>query len=296
MNKFKEILKKLIYPHWLITLLLVIISIAGLTFVFINNLTNHFISYILYVISAYTLTIIVFICIKKGPLWYKWIKDKIYSNRLGNKYMTDASFRVKVSLYISFFINLFYVITEIVSGIMFKSYWLITIGCYYLILVVLRSRLIRYSSNNTLGENEIDEWHHARNNCIILLFLNLVLIGMVTLMIAQKESYEYGGMLIYVMAAYTFYCLITTFIDLFKYRKYKSPVMITAKVVSLSASFISLLALETALLEEFNDPISNPYFKEIMVGATGLGIFIIIVTLCVLVIRKASIKIKESKK
>ena len=175
---------------------------------------------------------------------------------------------------------MFYVIWEIVCGIIFKSYWLITIGSYYLILVILRSRLLRYSKKHNLGENELDEWHHARNNSVILLLLNIVLIGMVTLMIAQNKTYEYGGMLIYVMAAYTFYCLIMTIVDLVKYRKYKSPVMITTKVVSLSASLISLLALETAMLEEFNDPLLNPYFKEIMIGATGMGIFIIIMTLC----------------
>ena len=102
MNKFKDILKKLIYPHWLITLLLVIISTVGLIFVFVNNLAEHFLAYILYVISAYTLTIIVFICIDKFPKWVKWIKTKIYNNKLGNKYMTDPQFRVKVSLYLSF--------------------------------------------------------------------------------------------------------------------------------------------------------------------------------------------------
>lgn len=294
MNKFKDILKKLIYPHWLITLLLVIISTVGLIFIFVNNLAEHFLAYILYVISAYTLTIIVFICIDKFPKWVKWIKTKIYNNKLGNKYMTDPQFRVKVSLYLSFIINMFYVIWEIVSGIIFKSYWLITIGSYYLILVILRSRLLRYSKKHNLGENELDEWHHARNNSVILLLLNIVLIGMVTLMIAQNKTYEYGGMLIYVMAAYTFYCLIMTIVDLVKYRKYKSPVMTTTKVVSLSASLISLLALETAMLEEFNDPLLNPYFKEIMIGATGMGIFIIIMTLCILVIRKSTIKIKES--
>lgn len=86
---------------------------------------------------------------------------------------------------------------------------------------------------------------------MILMTLNLTLSGTVLMIIHQNKGYEYHGMLIYVVAMYTFYVAIHAVISVIKYRKHQSPVMSTAKIISLSAALVSMLSLETAMLAQW---------------------------------------------
>ena len=60
MEKLKKIGLKLLYPHILILILLVPISIGLLVYSMLNLGTAHFISIISYVLSFYTLTVVSF--------------------------------------------------------------------------------------------------------------------------------------------------------------------------------------------------------------------------------------------
>ena len=59
------------------------------------------------------------------------------------------------------------------------------------------------------------------------------------------------------MAMYAFYNIITAVMNVVKYRKYRSPVMSAAKVVSLAATLVSMLSLETAMLTQFGSTDRN---------------------------------------
>ena len=49
------------------------------------------------------------------------------------------------------------------------------------------------------------------------------------------------------MAAYTFLTFAFAIINLVKYKKYKSPVYMSAKLISLIAGAVSMLTLETTI-------------------------------------------------
>ena len=94
------------------------------------------------------------------------------------------------------------------------------------------------------------------------------------------------------MAAYTFYTTIHAIVDIVKYRKLGSPVMSTAKIVSLSAALVSMLNLETAMFAQFGGEMPARD-QRIMIAATGGGISVIVVTLSVLLIVKATKEIRS---
>lgn len=115
------------------------------------------------------------------------------------------------------------------------------------------------------------------------------------MIIDRNKGYEYRGMMIYVMAAYTFYITVIAIKNLFKYRRLGSPVMTMAKIISMAAALVSMLSLETAMLSEFGAETSLSD-RRIMIILTGAGVSAVIVTMAVYSIVKNSVEIRKIMK
>ena len=295
MIDFKRIGKKLLLPPLWLILLLTAASAVSLVLAFLKFGEQHPFSYVSYVLSFYTLSVICIFCYKVLPGYYRWAKEKVYANKFGNRYLTDAAFRTHVSLYLSLAVNLIYVCINVISGALYDSAWFKILAGYYGILALMRFLLLRFVKQNGIGKERILEYRRSRLCGIILLTVNLFLTGAVLMILYQNKGYEYHGILIYVMAAYTFYITTHSIIDIVKYRKYQSPVMSTAKVISLAAALVSMLALETAMLTQFRDETMSPNFDRIMIGATGGSVSIVVITMSLYCIVSATKQIKKLK-
>lgn len=292
MKKWKVIYKKLLFPPtWLIVILL-IFSTASLITVFVKAWEETIISYIVYMLSAYTLTVLCVYLIKVLPKQYKAVKQAVYMNPLGKQYMTDANFRVTISLYISLLINLVYSALKLASGIIYSSLWLGAVAVYYILLSLLRFILLRYMKTGKGQRNILQEYKRYRLCGMIMLVLNLSLTGIVFQMVWQNKSYSYPGILIFVAATYTFYTVIVSIIDLIKYRKYKSPVLSAAKAIRFAAALVSLLSLETAMLVQFGD---DENYRRLMTALTGSGVCIIVLGMSIYMLSKSNKEIKNLK-
>ena len=272
-------------------LLLTVISTVSLISVFLMGWDATPIAYVVYILSFYTLSVITILCIKVFPGCYRKIKQNIYKNKIGNRYMTDAAFRIHISLYLSLSVNLLYVATNLFSGFWYGSAWFVILATYYTILAVMRFLLLRYVNKTGIGKDRIKELRRSRLCGIILITINLVLSGSVLMMLYQNRGYEYHGVLIYVMALYTFYVTIQSVINIFKYRKYNSPVMQTTKEINFAAALVSMLSLETAMLSQFGSA-ESPEFRRIMIASTGAGVSIIIITMSIYMIIRTNKEIK----
>lgn len=292
---FKKLGKKLICPPIWVMILLAVLSAAALIYVFVKGLEESPIAYAVYVLAFYTLTVICVFFSLVLPKRYKQIKAKIYNHPLGNRYMTDAVFRTHVSLYSSLGINLLYVGVNVLSFVLYRSMWFIVLSGYYSILAVMRFLLVRYVRRVGIGKDRLGELKSTMLCSFILLTVNFVLSGAVLMILYQNKGYEYHGILIYVMAAYTFYITTHAIIDLVKYRKYNSPVMMSAKVIALSAALVSMLSLETAMFSQFGADMS-PENKWLMIALTGAGVSIAVVTMSVYMIIKSAREIKKIRR
>ena len=94
----------------------------------------------------------------------------------------------------------------------------------------------------------------------------------------ELQSYRLCGMILMVM-------------NVVKYRKYRSPVMSAAKVVSLAAALVSMLSLETAMLTQFGSTDSE-MSRRIMTACTGAGVCTIILAMAVYMIYHATREVK----
>lgn len=291
---WKKIGKKLLFPNVVIIVLLSVISAAALIHIFVNGLEAAPIAYVSYLISFYALTVLVIYLCKVLPKQYRGIRQKIYDNPWGNRYMTDAAFRTKVSLHISLAIHLLYVGMNIALSIINKTRWFGILAGYYFILAVMQFLLLKYAIEKGIGTERLGELKRARVCAIILLNLNFVLSGAVLMILYQNKGFEYQGILIYAMAAYTFYSTIRAAVDLVKYRKYKSPIMTTTKIITLSSALVSMLSLETAMFSQFGQDM-NPAGRRLMIALTGAGISMAVIGMSAYMIIKTSQELENAK-
>lgn len=295
MEDWKNIGKRLIFlPVWMVIILTIVCAVA-LTEIFLNGWEMSLLAYVSYVLSFYTLTVLCILCFTRLPGYYKEAKEKIHQNRFMDRYLTDVAFRSKVSLYRSLSINLFYVVVNAISGYLYETYWFGIFAVYYAIIAMMRFLLVRYIMKNPIGQNHLGELRRARLCAYILMTVNLSLSGAVLMMVFFDRGFQYQGVLIYVIALYTFYVTTTAIIDMIKYRKYKSPILSITKVVKMASALFSMLFLETAMFAQFGAD-TSVNTKRIMIMLTGAGISVAVVAMAVYMIKATTKEIKEYKK
>lgn len=292
MTDWKKLYSRILYPPLWVLVILSVLSIAALIAVFLKELDKSPIAYVVYVISFYALVVDSICCVKSLPGYCKSVKNKVYENEFGNRYLTDPVFKTHIKLHRSLIINLLYAGFNLVAGFYYSTAWFILFAVYYCIMAVIRFLLVRYVRREEIGNNRYKELKRARLCAAILLFVNLSLSGAILMIIYHGRGFEYYGILIYVMAMYTFYITVVAIVNMVKYKKYHSPIMSTAKSIDLAAALFSMLSLETAMLSQFGTD-SSPEAKKIMIIATGAAISVVIFCVSIYTIAKNSREIKQ---
>ena len=128
---WKKLGKKLLFPSIGLILMFMLLSTILLIMVFVKGWSSLPLASIVYVFAFYTLTVCSIACWKTVPNYYTTIKNKIYQNTYTNRYLTDVAFKTHINLYRSFVMNLLYVMTNIVSALVYHTNWFGIIAVYY---------------------------------------------------------------------------------------------------------------------------------------------------------------------
>lgn len=288
MEKWKKIFNKILYPPIWLIILLTVVSAVILPIVFVKGWEESPVAYISYIIAFYSVMILSTFFAEVLPKRYKEIKQKVYDHPLGNKYMTDAAFKVRISLYTSLAINLVYSVFKLVSGIYYSSLWIGAFAVYYILLSVIRFVLLHHMERKK-DAGTIEEYRSYRISAVLMMFINMTLSGIVLNMILQNKSAVYSDVFVITSAAYTFYILTVSLIDLVKYRKYKSPVMSAAKAIRFAQALVSLLSLEASMLVQFGE---DEAYRRVMIALTGAGVCIIVMSMSIYMIVRSTKEMK----
>lgn len=293
LQNIKKILKKIFFLPPIPTLLIAIPAFGLVIYALAGENVHPVITYVAYAGSAYALVITItgiagiVRLIRQGAKKHPLVK-KLLGIPLVGKYLRENMFRAEAALYQGFLINLFYAGVKMFSGFYYKSVWFVTLAVYYILLAIMRfSLLYHVRKKEEAGKNKTSAWRRYRLCGIILLFMNFALSGIVVLVIRQNGGFEYPGVLIYIMAMYTFYTTIMAVWNVVKFRKYKSPILSAAKVINLTAALVSMLSLETAMLTQFGAA-DDVQFRRIMTGSTGAGVSAIVLGMAVYMIVHAT--------
>lgn len=291
MDRFKKILHKLLFPGLAAVLISVPIAAAFLCYTFLSKDESSPIAYVSYALSAYSLTIV---CAQIAKLPRDRFRAALHRNPHIHRYLTDIPFRTHVSLYLSLGINLLFAAMKLYYGVRYRSIWFGTLAVYYIFLAVMRFLLLRHLSRTGIGKDFASELRQYRLCGVILLLMNTALLGVVILVVVEKEGFSYKGYLIYVVAMYAFYSVISAARDVVKYRKYSSPVLSASKAIKLAAALVSMLSLETAMLAQFGAQ-SSEQFRLIMTGLTGCAICLLVLATAIVMLCRSGQQLQALK-
>ena len=296
MKRLTNALKRVFFPPPLFAAVIAAPAFAAVIHVLANEISGPP-AYGAYLASAYALTVLTLRLpglvrsvrrrVERHPL-----TRKMLSIPAGRRYVQDVKFRAEVSLGAGFTINLLYIAMKLVSGIYYRSTWLIALAVYYTLLALMRFLLLyrrKWPEGTARQELELRRYRLCGYG---LLLMNLALGGIVVFMVRDGRGYEYPGTLIYAMAAYSFYAVIIAAVNVVKFRRHGSPLLSAAKAISLAAASVSILSLETAMLAQFGSA-DDPLFRKTMTGATGGGVCAIVLGMALFMIVKASRQLKQ---
>lgn len=281
-------LERLLFPPAAVLIAIPAVSFSALVYIFMAGLGESMAAYIIYCMSAYSLTVITAAVIRSWGRIKKWAASLApvrWAMSCGavKKYLNDMHFRGNVGIYQGMAVNFLYVVFRLVTGIIYSSVWFISMAAYHLVLGIMRAVLI-YGYRRRDGRGYNYEYRFYRICAYMLLLLNIPMSGMIVLMIRTDTGFVYPEYVIYLSAMFTFYSMIISIVNMVKYRRVGSPVLSAAKVINFVSAMMSVLGLQTAMIAEFSE--KSEEFRILMNSITGGVVYIsVIITAVYMLLR-----------
>ena len=138
--------------------------------------------------------------------------------------------------------NIAFATYYIVMGLLTSSWWLLTLGSYYLVLSIVRFVVLRSKSK---------ERFIAKFTGWMLIILSIPLAGTVILSVVRDRGHELHMIVMIAMAAYAFTKITLATIKLIKARRSTSATLVTLRNISFADAFVSIFALQRSMLVSF---------------------------------------------
>ena len=142
----------------------------------------------------------------------------------------------------SLLFNIAFATYHLVMGLVTSSWWLLTLGSYYLVLSIVRFVVLR---------SKAKERFIAKFTGWMLIILSIPLAGTVILSVVKDRGYEHHMIVMITMAAYAFTKITLATIKLIKARRSISATLITMQNISFADAFVSIFALQRSMLVSF---------------------------------------------
>ena len=291
-EKFKKIYYHMMNPSiWsFIIFALLAVFFSALSVVLAIKNYNAFWTYIVYFIAflvlAYTLYHFIY--------FYARIKKSIINKALKykylRKYINDFTFRSLVSASMSFIFNVSYAIVQGILAIIGNSIWYASLAGYYLALSLIRFGIIFKHLKRQNFENDkqyiLNQLISFRNCGIYLNILTMALSISIIQMVIANQSYQYAGIMIYLMALYVFCKFIISIKNIFKAKKSKDYTTQSIRNLSLADALMSIFALQTAMFHAFGGDYDPYVFNSITGTIIALAILILSWAMIIIGIKK----------
>ena len=291
MSKGRNILRKLFFPHPALVVLTASAAAAELLWAFLAGEEGSPGVYAAYTLSAYGLTLV---CVRI-PALARGVRRLAGKEYRVNRYMADAGLRARLTLIPSVAANGGYALLQLGMGIHGRSVWYYALSAYYGLLLLMRCALLLEMGRNRLGKNLRGEYRLFLGCGCALAAMNAALAVIVSYMVGQNRGFTHHPITTIAMAAYTFYTLTMAVINMVRCRRYNSPVLSAAKAISLAAALVSMLSLETAMLNAFGGA-DEAVFRRIMLAASGGVVCLAVLVMGLYMMARAVKELRRMKK
>jgi len=298
-NKLLERLKRptgvLLFLLYLITFISVIGSIIALVLDFMSSASLSVIAYVIFGVAGVSLGYTVYTVVIYAPGLRGRMISYLEKREITSRMLRNFGFRTVVFAIGSFAASVAYAAFNAFLGIVGGSIWYGALAAYYILLALTRGGLLLYHRRKSKdGEcEELVRLKKYRASGMLLLILNIALSSAIAQMIFDERTFVYTGWVIYAFAAYAFYKITMSIINLLRARKQDDMTVRGIRDINLIDAAVSILALQTALLHTFNegDGVSISVFNT----ATGIVVSGFAISFSIYMIVKANKMIKRIK-
>ena len=178
--------------------------------------------------------------------------------------------------------NIAFATYYLVMGLVTNSWWLLTLGSYYLVLSLVRFMVLRSKSK---------ERFIAKFTGWMLILLSIPLVGTVILSVVRDRGHERHMIVMIALAAYAFTKITLATIKLIKARRSTSATLITLRNISFADAFVSIFALQRSMLVSFEGMTETEIV--IMNATLGSAVCVIVFLLGLNLVRNRKIQFKS---
>lgn len=267
-----------------------------------GNLALEILAYTLFGLSALSLAYSVYFIVGWLPLLKNKIIEVINSKKFTRTLREDYGFRTVIFAIGSFCLSIAFGFFNGYMGIAYASIFNGALATYYIVLALVRGGVLIHHGK---GAKKDDTYHEKdderrakvyRNVGILILVLSIALSAIIAQMIFDDRHFSYPGWTVFAFAAYAFFKITMSIINLFKARKHDDMTVKAIRNVNLSDAMVSILALQTALLHTFGtDGIDISLYNTLTGCVVSAGTYAIGIIMIVLGV-KAIKKIKNGEK
>ena len=174
---------------------------------------------------------------------------------------------LKIAL-LSLVANTAFAAYHLISGALTSSWWLLTLGSYYLILSLLRFTVL-VSKRKDHFIVKFTGW--------MLIALSIPLVGTVLLSVLRDRGHELHMIIMIAMATYAFTKITLATVNVVKARRTSSAILITLRNISFADAFVSIFALQRSMLVSFEGMTETEII--IMNATLGSAVYVIVLLL-----------------
>ena len=203
-----------------------------------------------------------------------------------NEYRASGELKSRVRLYSGALLNAVFAVFKIVTGIIYRSSWLLAAGIYFLIFLAVRMKVINLDLKVLKAGADPDyekEWSFFGKIGWLMFLMDIGLSGIVVQVVKMNKVNTYSGIVIYLIAAYAFYRYITALIRIIKGRDDERPYLSAARSIDMSFAVTEIFTLQTAMLARFGQ--GRDYHEANL--ATGTVVALIVAAIAIDMILRA---------
>ena len=301
-EKLKKIYQRMKEPSLSIMLVAYVLTAVFITgallmlFVDYVGTALEVLAYTLFGLAGVSLAYTVYTVVRFAPSIKARVLRAIERNRITRTLKNDYIIRTVAAASFAFFMSIAFAVFNGVLGILYLSIWYGALAAYHIMICLVRGRTV-LTHIKTVGaeDGEAAKMVRAknyRNSGIIMLILNIALSSAIAQMIFDDRFFNYPDLTVFAYAAYAFYKITMSIINIFKSRKQDYFTVHALRDINLIDACVSILALQTALLHTFTDgTVDVSLFNTL----TGIAVSLSAITLSVFMIRKGNRSIREMR-
>lgn len=270
--------KKLFCLPYLLVLILGALCTAGLVWVFVNGRENSVPACFLYAVSAWCLMAL---CVKL-PAAICSAKEWLSRHPKLTALLKNEELHFKLGLYFEQFLNFAYGIFKIISGVVLGSAWIGCDGIYNMTQALIQLfQILRRKYAKTL----VQQWRSYRSCGVLVLLMHLTLTGIVFQMINWNRAEDQGQIQVIATAAFAFYKITNSFLDVAKDRKHIHPVDSSIRMLNLAQAIFAIFSLQASMFHTFG---AGENWEHLLNIITGCCVCLLIVSMGIYMIHRSN--------